>query len=143
MVEEDKHSMLLTHITKRDAQTCFCGEESCKGVIGGVSQGDQESAAPWEEERVAASSRTKKRSTKARAIRPLEDADDVRSFVKAMLDSEGNVDLVNKLLETLEVTIMAKESKDVLKMFVRCHGLKMLKLWLGDWKSNDSIIKKV
>lgn len=126
------------HIMKRDAQTCFCGEESCKGVIGGVSQGDQESAAPWE-----GSTRTKKRSTKARTTRPLVDADDVRSFVKAMLDSEGNVDLVNKLLETLQVTIEEKESKDVLKMFVRCHGLKMLKLWLGDWKANDSIIKKV
>ncbi|KAI8967227.1 hypothetical protein BDF20DRAFT_840312 [Mycotypha africana] len=71
--------------------------------------------------------------------KPLQDVDKVQSFVKRMLDSVGKSHLVLKLLLRLELT----EKKDVLKTFVRLHGLKMLKFWLGEWKKNDDILMKV
>lgn len=79
-----------------------------------------------------------------RASEPLQDPREVQSFVKRMLDSVGKSHLVNKLLHRLELTnAETPEGKDVLKKFVRLHGLKMLKFWLGEWKNDAEILSKV
>lgn len=79
-----------------------------------------------------------------RASEPLQDPREVQSFVKRMLDSVGKSHLVLKLLLRLELTDSdTPQGKDVLKKFVRLHGLKMLKFWLGEWKSDPVILLKV
>jgi hypothetical protein len=79
-----------------------------------------------------------------RASEPLQDPREVQSFVKRMLDSVGKSHLVLKLLHRLELTDAdTREGKDVLKKFVRLHGLKMLKFWLGEWKNDTEILSKV
>ncbi|KAI8347651.1 hypothetical protein BD560DRAFT_410925 [Blakeslea trispora] len=79
-----------------------------------------------------------------RASEPLQDPREVQSFVKRMLDSVGKSHLVIKLLQRLELTdVSSPEGKEVLKKFVRLHGLKMLKFWLGEWKSDSAILIKV
>jgi hypothetical protein len=79
-----------------------------------------------------------------RASEPLQDPREVQSFVKRMLDSVGKSHLVLKLLLRLELTDASiPEGKDVLRKFVRLHGLKMLKFWLGEWKNDPEILIKV
>lgn len=79
-----------------------------------------------------------------RASEPLQDPREVQSFVKRMLDSVGKSHLVLKLLLRLESTdASTPEGKDVLRKFVRLHGLKMLKFWLGEWKNDPEILIKV
>ncbi|KAL7321889.1 hypothetical protein PS15m_001612 [Mucor circinelloides] len=79
-----------------------------------------------------------------RASEPLQDPREVQSFVKRMLDSVGKSHLVLKLLLRLELTDSdTPQGKDVLKKFVRLHGLKMLKFWLSEWKNDNVILLKV
>lgn len=56
-----------------------------------------------------------------------------------MLDSVGKPRLVHKLVQRLLFT----ESKDVLRSFLRLHGLKMLKFWLLEWAMDMEIVQKV
>ncbi|KAI7898484.1 uncharacterized protein BX663DRAFT_443046 [Cokeromyces recurvatus] len=76
---------------------------------------------------------------KMRRTTGLQQPDEVQSFVKRMLDSVGKPHLVLKLLYRLQIT----DSKEILKTFLRLHGLKMLKFWLGEWKQNQEILVKV
>jgi hypothetical protein len=78
-----------------------------------------------------------------KAVSPLQDPDEVRSFVKRMLDSVGKSHLVLNLLLRLELTSASEHGNDVLRKFVQLHGLKMLKFWLGEWKKDTNILKKV
>lgn len=79
-----------------------------------------------------------------RASEPLQDPREVQSFVKRMLDSVGKSHLVLKLLLRLQLTdAETPQGKDILKKFVRLHGLKMLKFWLGEWKNDTDILIKV
>lgn len=79
-----------------------------------------------------------------RASEPLQDPREVQSFVKRMLDSVGKSHLVLKLLLRLELTdVNTSQGRDVLRKFVRLHGLKMLKFWLGEWKNDSKILIKV
>ncbi|KAG2222497.1 hypothetical protein INT45_012811, partial [Circinella minor] len=152
------------------AQKCYCGERGCKGYIGGVSEDQIEEEAvevpilPTDDDEdefhsihttsttgtnnttfsttspITTTTTTKKLKRKPgrpRNPRPLKNEDEVNDLVKNMLDSVGKMDLVNKLLHSLVLT-----SKDVLKKFVRLHGLRLLKLWLGEWKNHDDIIEK-
>jgi hypothetical protein len=65
-------------------------------------------------------------------------------FVKKMLGSVGKAKLVEKLLLKLELTDgRTSDGREILKKFVRLHGLKMLKFWLGEWKNEKDIVKKV
>ncbi|KAI9319832.1 hypothetical protein BX666DRAFT_1853288, partial [Dichotomocladium elegans] len=131
------------------AQKCYCGEKACKGYIGGVLEEDDASipqmAASDNEEGINEPEMPRKLTKRrGRAPRALRHTDDVQAFVKKMIDSVGTVELVGKLLRTLEVTAAElPNSKDVLKLFVRFHGLKMLKIWLGEWKHDQEIIEKV
>ncbi|GAN03894.1 set and ww domain protein [Mucor ambiguus] len=85
-----------------------------------------------------------RKMNRRRASEPLQDPREVQSFVKRMLDSVGKSHLVLKLLLRLELTDSdTPQGKDVLKKFVRLHGLKMLKFWLGEWKSDPVILLKV
>lgn len=85
-----------------------------------------------------------RRMHRRRASEPLQDPREVQSFVKRMLDSVGKSHLVLKLLHRLELTDAdTPQGKDILKKFVRLHGLKMLKFWLGEWKNDAEILTKV
>ncbi|KAI8099759.1 uncharacterized protein BX664DRAFT_377482 [Halteromyces radiatus] len=79
-----------------------------------------------------------------RESEPLHQPDEVKKFVKRMLDSKGKPKLVIRLLRTLELTNSNSSlGKDVLRRFVHLHGLKMLKCWLTEWKSDEEIVQKV
>jgi hypothetical protein len=151
------------------AQPCFCGEATCKGFIGGSLKSDSKAPAPSledtshnedddddeeEEEEdddsdtIEAVTLTQKnmlrKMHRRRASEPLQDPREVQSFVKRMLDSVGKSHLVLKLLLRLELTdAETPQGKDILKKFVRLHGLKMLKFWLGEWKNDTEILIKV
>ncbi|KAI9022778.1 hypothetical protein CLU79DRAFT_858673 [Phycomyces nitens] len=138
------------------AQKCYCGESCCKGYIGGaLGTADQDSLAgpcmqPSDDEEdtdgAGAVTISQKRSLRKRSKppQPLHDPDEVQSFVKKMLDSVGKAHLVNRLLLRLELTNPDNSvGREVLKNFVRLHGLKMLKFWLGEWKGDEEIVKKV
>ncbi|CDH49359.1 histone-lysine n-methyltransferase [Lichtheimia corymbifera JMRC:FSU:9682] len=121
------------------AQPCYCGEPNCKGYIGASSSQEEEELTGQfiePEEDID--------EEDLRSLQPLHDVEQVKSFVKKMLDSIGNASLVNKLLDCLDLTNPENSvGKEVLKRFVRLHGLKMLKCWLSEWKYNDEIIEKV
>ncbi|KAL0077930.1 hypothetical protein J3Q64DRAFT_1766961 [Phycomyces blakesleeanus] len=137
------------------AQKCYCGESCCKGYIGGaLGTADQETLAgpcmqPSDDEDTdgaGAVTISQKRSLRKRSKppQPLHDPDEVQSFVKKMLDSVGKPRLVNRLLHRLELTNPDNSvGREVLKNFVRLHGLKMLKFWLGEWKGDEEIVKSV
>lgn len=146
------------------AQKCYCGEPNCKGYIGASDEktnhsnshrlnniiinpcdddddssdpSDEDDHAPEEDDDLDVLST-------ARRHQPLEDPQQVRSFVKRMLNSVGKPRLVNKLLMRLKATNPNNSvGREVLKTIVRLHGLKMLKFWLGEWKNNEIIVKKV
>lgn len=81
---------------------------------------------------------------KRRESEPLHEPDEVQKFVKKMLDSVGKKKFVNKLLRRLELTnANTTIGRECLKKFVRLHGLKMLKFWLGEWKNDEEIVEKV
>ncbi|CAO3581791.1 unnamed protein product [Absidia cylindrospora] len=79
-----------------------------------------------------------------RESEPLHQPEEVKKFVKRMLDSKGKPALVNRLLRTLELTNSNTAlGKDALRKFVHLHGLKMLKCWLTEWKNDQGIVEKV
>lgn len=145
------------------AQPCYCGEPNCKGVIGGTnpkfSLSDQ--VAPDYEQSEdeaeidaidlspsAAKTKLLKKEQlydRAKVVNlPLQSPDEVQMFVKKMLGSVGKAKLVQKLLHRLELTDgHTSNGREILKRFVRLHGLKMLKFWLGEWKIEQDIVKKV
>ncbi|KAI7871635.1 hypothetical protein BDF14DRAFT_1878475 [Spinellus fusiger] len=138
------------------AQKCYCGKPTCKGFIGASDKKNDEmeesEMSPSEEELAydsegyygIASKKKSRRKYKRPSLEPLHDPNEVQAFVKRMLDSVGKAHLVNKLLRRLELTNPdSSRGKDVLRQFVRFHGLKMLKFWLGEWKSDEEIVKKV
>lgn len=141
--------------TSAVAQKCYCGEPNCKGFIGGVLEedgGDEDGSGPRisvtddedDTDTPETLKKTRKKPGRKRVPRPLKDPDEVQTFVKKMLDSVGKVHLVNKLLQSLELTTAdTPVGKDVLKKFIRLHGLKILKIWLGEWKNNDDVVSKV
>lgn len=150
----------LTQFDRAVAQPCYCGEPNCKGVIGGgnakYNLGDQtapDSEQSEEEAEMealdlsAATPKTKlmkKEQIRKRMNRPLESPDEVQLFVKKMLGSVGKAKLVEKLLYRLEMTeSTTSNGREILKKFVRLHGLKMLKFWLGEWKNESDLVKKV
>ncbi|KAI7868641.1 hypothetical protein BDF14DRAFT_1724451 [Spinellus fusiger] len=133
------------------AQKCYCGEACCKGYIGGALASDppmEERGHPTDEDSDSEQAVTlaQKRSLKKRSRppQPLQDPEEVQSFVKKMLDSVGKAHLVNRLLLRLELTNPDNSmGREVLRNFVRLHGLKMLKFWLGEWKGDHAIVAKV
>ncbi|KAG0191058.1 histone methyltransferase set2 [Apophysomyces sp. BC1034] len=139
------------------AQKCYCGEPNCKGYIGGTVDKDtdeEQFAVPQMQptddeddlEAYGAILPSQKKAIKKRnrQPQPLQDIDEVQTFVKMMLDSVGKARLVNKLLLRLELTNPSNSmGREILKKFIRLHGLKMLKFWLGEWKNDEEIIIKV
>ncbi|CAO3647561.1 unnamed protein product [Cunninghamella echinulata] len=140
------------------AQKCYCGELNCKGYIGGATKVDEEEEEEEEpstpvdqvlvDEIKDAVTLTQKRMLgkihKRRESEPLHEPDEVQKFVKKMLDSVGKKKFVNKLLRRLELTnANTAIGRECLKKFVRLHGLKMLKFWLGEWKNDEEIVEKV
>jgi hypothetical protein len=133
------------------AQPCFCGESNCKGFIGasdevdakpeytltydhGINSSDDEY---YEETQQSDDDDVK-------THRPIENKEKVHSFVKRMLNSVGKPRAVNKLLMRLKATNPNNsKGRDILRTIIRLHGLKMLKFWLGEWKHNQVIVKKV
>lgn len=97
-----------------------------------------------EEEEDLAEVRKPKKSTRRPSSQPLDDPDEVLEFVKKMLDSVGKATLVRELLQRLELTNAESSlGKEVLRKFVRLHGLRMLKFWLGEWKNDQEMVEKV
>lgn len=85
-----------------------------------------------------------KKWNRRKSCQPLKNPDEVKSFVKRMLDSVGKSHLVMRLLRRLELTNKGTAlGKEVLKRFIRLHGLKMLKFWLGEWKNDRDILIRV
>ncbi|KAI9279736.1 hypothetical protein BC943DRAFT_297902 [Umbelopsis sp. AD052] len=145
------------------AQPCYCGEPNCKGVIGGtnpkfslsdlVAPDYEQSEDEAEIDAVdlspsAAKTKLLKKEQiydRAKVVNlPLQSPDEVQMFVKKMLGSVGKSKLVQKLLHRLELTDgHTSNGREILKRFVRLHGLKMLKFWLGEWKNEQDIVKKV
>lgn len=153
------------------AQKCYCGEASCKGYIGGSLKGDaakasaavtaardenidddddddEEDDTDDDSDTAEAVTLTQKKMLRKmhrrRASEPLQDPREVQSFVKRMLDSVGKSHLVIKLLLRLELTDKnSTQGRDILRKFVRLHGLKMLKFWLSEWKNDPEILIKV
>ncbi|KAG0176944.1 histone methyltransferase set2 [Apophysomyces sp. BC1034] len=137
------------------AQKCYCGETNCKGYIGAADKSTEEELvdtpsflsdgeADLDSVDTTASVVPKPRKNRRTMTRPLADPDEVQSFVKNMLDSVGKAPLVNKLLHRLELTSPnTMRGKEILKTFIRLHGLKMLKFWLGEWKNDNEIVMKV
>ncbi|KAF7732147.1 histone methyltransferase set2 [Apophysomyces ossiformis] len=138
------------------AQKCYCGEPNCKGYIGGTvekdtdeelltapriqSTDDEDDMDSYESTLPMQKKAMKKRNKQPQ---PLQDVDEVQMFVKKMLDSVGKAHLVNKLLLRLELTNPDNSTgREILKKFVRLHGLKMLKFWLGEWKHDEEIVIK-
>lgn len=122
------------------AQKCFCGEVNCKGFIGAAATNEH-----VEEEVLTDSDSSSEDDNEVNIekIQPLQDMDRVQAFVKKMLNSVGKPKLVNKLLMRLKLTNPYNSyGRDILKMIIRLHGLRMLKFWLGEWKHNDTIVYK-
>lgn len=143
------------------AQKCYCGEPNCKGYIGATEEKivDEDVLTDTYVNTYSSSSSDDsdeesdyidiqeidddviKRNTN---LQPLQDPKKVQSFVKRMLNSVGKPRLVNKLLIRLLMTnVENSHGREILKMIVRLHGLKMLKFWLGEWKHNEPIVLKV
>ncbi|KAG2230298.1 hypothetical protein INT48_001064 [Thamnidium elegans] len=109
------------------AQRCYCGEANYTAEAVTLTQ-----------------KKMLRKMHRRRASEPLQDTREVQSFVKRMLDSVGKSHLVLKLLLRLELTDKnSTQGKEVLKKFVRLHGLKMLKFWLSEWKNDAEILIKV
>ncbi|GAB5586052.1 hypothetical protein Unana1_00952 [Umbelopsis nana] len=145
------------------AQPCYCGEPNCKGVIGGASSkytlADQVTpdSEPSDDEAEIDAIEHSPSASKTKLLKkeqlydrskvvnqPLQSPDEVQMFVKKMLGSVGKAKLVEKLLLRLELTDgRTPNGREILKQFVRLHGLKMLKFWLGEWKNEKDIVKKV
>ncbi|KAI8972717.1 hypothetical protein BDB01DRAFT_455123 [Pilobolus umbonatus] len=154
------------------AQKCYCGESNCKGYIGGTlkSTGDNNDSSNLDESDTSANDEdeddtgsssddsnteineavtlTQKKMLRKihrnRKVEPLHDPREVQSFVKRMLDSVGKSHLVLKLLLRLELTNAdSTKGKEILRKFIRLHGLKMLKFWLSEWKNEKELLLKV
>lgn len=134
------------------AQKCYCGEARCKGFIGAsdervieevltdtyLNTSDSDSSSDEDDDDDDLDVITMQRP------QPLQDPEKVQSFVKRMLNSVGKPRMVNKLLMRLKMTNADNShGREILKMIVRLHGLKMLKFWLGEWKNNETIVLKV
>lgn len=140
------------------AQKCYCGESNCKGFIGASDEKVVDEDVLTDSNINASSSNSSSDDddydneesddeeldvVTIRRHQPLQDPDKVRSFVKRMLNSVGKPRLVNKLLMRLKMTnVDNSHGREILKMIVRLHGLKMLKFWLGEWKNNETIVLK-
>ncbi|KAI9244516.1 hypothetical protein EDC94DRAFT_530853, partial [Helicostylum pulchrum] len=139
------------------AQKCYCGEPNCKGYIGASDEKliDEEVLTDTHMNSSSGSSSEDDYDEDEddededldiitlRRPQPLQDPEKVRSFVKRMLNSVGKPRLVNKLLMRLKMTnVDNSHGREILKMIVRLHGLKMLKFWLGEWKNNETIVLK-
>lgn len=143
------------------AQECYCGEPNCKGFIG-ASDADEEvltdthmnalssnaSSSDDDDDDDDADSEDLEDEldiVKRHAVpQPLQYTYKVQSFVKRMLNSVGKPRLVNKLLMRLQMTnVDNSHGREIFKMIVRLHGLKMLKFWLGEWKNNEVIVLRV
>ncbi|EIE89509.1 hypothetical protein G6F46_003760 [Rhizopus delemar] len=155
------------------AQVCYCGEFACKGFIGGsfknsdsprtktvsskilTNTDDEEdddddnndrkqSDSDIEEVVTLTQKRMLQKMKRRKETQPLQHPDEVKSFVKKMLDSVGKSRLVIKLLHRLE--LIDKDTtlgKEIFRKFIHLHGLKMLKFWLGEWKNDKEILIRV
>lgn len=133
------------------AQKCYCGEPRCKGYIGAsdekvieevltdtyLNTSDSDSSSDQDDDEDLD-------IITIQRPQPLQDPEKVQSFVKRMLNSVGKPRMVNKLLMRLKMTnVDNSHGREILKMIIRLHGLKMLKFWLGEWKNNETIVLKV
>ncbi|OZJ05705.1 hypothetical protein BZG36_01453 [Bifiguratus adelaidae] len=112
------------------AQQCFCGEPNCKGVIGGVSKSDMLDDDDVGPGRI-------RRRQERRANLPL-DLDELLDFAKHALRTQGRDSLaiiLNRLLLTSD--------REVLRGFVRLHGLNLAKIWINEWKGEHEVVRKV
>lgn len=135
------------------AQKCYCGEPNCKGFIGASDEKIIEEVLADTHINTSSSGSSDDDDDDdeedldmitLRRPQPLQDPEKVRSFVKRMLNSVGKPRMVNKLLMRLKMTnVDNSHGREILKMIVRLHGLKMLKFWLGEWKNNETIVLKV
>lgn len=145
------------------AQPCYCGEPNCKGFIGasdekaadeevltdthiGTSSSSSVFSSDDDDDELSDEDKeeVEEMIQKKRDPQPLQDPHKVQSFVKRMLNSVGKPRLVNKLLMRLQMTnVDNSHGREILKMIVRLHGLKMLKFWLGEWKNNEMIVLRV
>ncbi|CAO3689709.1 unnamed protein product [Rhizopus stolonifer] len=153
------------------AQVCYCGESVCKGFIGGSSKSNnsprgkaassnriivnddddddddddrKQSDSDIEEAVTLTQKRMLRKMNRRKDSQPLQNPDEVKSFVKRMLDSVGKSHLVMRLLHRLELTDKDTSlGREIFRRFIRLHGLKMLKFWLGEWKNDSEILTRV
>ncbi|KAI7902019.1 uncharacterized protein BX663DRAFT_456379 [Cokeromyces recurvatus] len=142
-----------------NAQKCYCGESNCKGYIGASDEKqliDDEalnnnvninnySSSSSDEDDYSEDDQDDDMDIKQHiSLQPLQDANKVQSFVKRMLNSVGKSRLVNKLLMRLQLTnVDNSHGREIFKIILRLHGLKMLKFWLGEWKNDEMIVLRV
>ncbi|KAI8874870.1 hypothetical protein K501DRAFT_339017, partial [Backusella circina FSU 941] len=149
------------------AQACFCGEPNCKGFIGASDQVDKpeysltydhssddeyddeqdllnQQQPEEEDDDEEEEEENLQQMVVVTSYRPIQHISKVHAFVKRMLDSVGKPRKVNKLLMRLKATNPDNSTgREILRTIVRLHGLKLLKFWLGEWKHNEMIVKKV
>lgn len=156
---------------RAQAQVCYCGESVCKGFIGGSSKSNnsprgkaassnrilvnedddddddddrKQSDSDIEEAVTLTQKRMLRKMNRRKDSQPLQNPDEVKSFVKRMLDSVGKSHLVMRLLHRLELTDKDTSlGREIFRRFIRLHGLKMLKFWLGEWKNDREIVTRV
>ncbi|XP_068091315.1 histone-lysine N-methyltransferase SETD2 isoform X2 [Hyperolius riggenbachi] len=122
----------------KEAQKCFCGAANCRGYIGGENRVSV---------RAAGGKMKKERSRKK---------DSVDGELEALLENGEGLSDKNQVLslsrlmvriETLEQKLTClklirnTQSQSCLKLFLECHGLSLLWIWmaeLGDSRGNTS-----
>lgn len=122
----------------REAQKCFCGSANCRGYLGGENRVSV---------RAAGGKMKKERSRKK---------DSVDGELEALLENGEGLSDKNQVLslsrlmvriETLEQKLTClklirnTQSQSCLKLFLECHGLSLLWIWmaeLGDSRENTS-----
>ncbi|KAJ3090625.1 histone methyltransferase set2 [Quaeritorhiza haematococci] len=118
------------------AQPCYCGEDNCKGVIGGDKQAELKDLDDEDDYDLEGVPSPKKRSAAdtekvKKPITGLESIEDVEKYVKTMLSSTRSTEKpsrVRRLLARLELTPVPLQRK-----FLQYHGLYLLKSCLKNY----------
>lgn len=120
------------------AQTCYCGDPSCTGIIGGGRASSEDRNVSEEDDTTVA-----KKPGRKPALHPIKSLRELPIFAKEMLESGGKLPLVHRLLSRLELTLPTADAKLILREFIRLRGITLLKIWLSEWKAEQEIVLKI
>ncbi|CAG8480582.1 12027_t:CDS:10 [Funneliformis caledonium] len=106
------------------AQKCHCGEQNCRGVIGGTKETNLDIKDEAEIE--------------AELKEPIPDIDGVKQFINLMYKSLEQPSMVRPILFRLKLT----NDVAILRMFMKLFGGIMLKSYLYEFRNDDEIVFK-